>query len=352
MDNPKISVIISIYNGENDVHIMLDSLIAQSFEDIEYILIDNGSEDNTRAVCQSYADRDKRFRVEVIEKNIGYIRARNVGLTLAKGEYITFADADDFLSEDAYRIMYDAVSKSDADMLIAPYNLVYPKGEIVNKPTNLATGTYNKEKIEELLLPAFFGGGKDRVRIEGFMWRMLFRREIVEKTKNIFYEEAKPKEDQIFNQLHSINCERIEVIDYPVYNYIINENSVTAKITLAFDYKDVWNKNLFLFDKSTTNAKRTDVYEKLEKSICLNIYETVYTMVINTAKTVKFCDIKRVAKDFEKLFDCEYVKVMYKNLCGVKNSFVDKMIMSAVNKNKYRFMFVKIKVLQKLRGGH
>lgn len=352
MDNPKISVIISIYNGEKDVHIMLDSLIAQSFEDIEYILIDNGSEDNTRAVCQSYADRDKRFRVEVIQKNIGYIKARNVGLTLAKGEYITFADADDYVSEDAYKIMFEAVSKTDADMLIAPYNLVYPKGEIVNKPTNLATGTYNKEKIKEILLPAFFGGDKNRVRIEGFMWRMLFKREIVEKTNNIFYEEAKPKEDQIFNQLHSTNSQIIEVIDYPVYNYIINENSVTAKITSAFDYTDVWNKNLFLFDKSVLNANSANVYDKVENSICLNVYEAVYTMVINTAKSVKMSDVKRVAKDFEKLFDCEYVRVMHKNLLGIKNSFLDKIIMSAVGKNKYRFMFIKIKILQKLRGGH
>ena len=254
------------------------------------------------------------------------------------------------MSEDAYKIMYDSVSKADADMLIAPYNLVYPDGKIVNKPLNLAKGTYEKEKIEEILLPAFFGGNKDRVRIEGFMWRMLFRREIVDKTHNIFYEEAKPKEDQIFNQLHSINCEKIEVIDYPVYNYIINENSVTAKIISSFDYKDVWDKNLFLFDKSVLNADKANAYDKLENSICLNVYSTVYTMVINTVKSIKMSNIKRVAKEFEELFDCKYVKLMYRNLRGLRNSFIDKMILNAVEKNKYRFLFLKIKILQKLSG--
>ena len=351
MSSPKISVIISIYNGEKDVHIMLDSLIAQKFEDIEYILIDNGSTDGTRAVCQSYADRDKRFRVEVIEKNIGYIRARNVGLTLAKGEYITFADADDYVSEDAYEIMYKAVSENDADMCIGPYRLVYSDGKIVDKPTNLENGVYNENEIKEKLLPAFFGYDKNNVRIDGFMWRMLFKRSITEKTGNIFYEEAKPKEDQIFNQIHALNSSRIVVIDYPIYNYIVNDNSVTAKLTSSFDYKDTWEKNKFLFDKSFENAKNGGVVDVVENSIFANIYDTIYMVVINTCKSREFSQLKTASFDYKEMFNIDYIKKMCDVMSLTKTHFLDKIILKSIKTEKYGKMLRQIKLLQKIRGG-
>lgn len=351
MDNPKISVIVSIYNGEKDMHIMLDSLAAQPFKDIEYILIDNGSTDKTREICKRYCDNDSRFRIEIIEENIGYIGARNYGLKKAKGKYITFADADDFLSENAYGIMYEAVSKSDADMLIAPYNMVYPGGNVKLMPLKLQKGTYNKEKITEKLLPSIFGYNKNNIIIHGFMWRMLFRKSIVDDTQNIFYEEAKPKEDQLFNQVHTLNCNSIEIIDYPVYNYRINPESVTAKLITEFDYKDTWEKTVFLLNKSLENAKSYNMLGVVEYSIYANLYNAIYTICISTCKSVGFKKIKDTAKDFKTVLDPVIIDKMYKLLIDNISGTVNRFFIKSIKKQHYGLLLFSIKTMQKFRGG-
>ncbi|MGN1467424.1 MAG: glycosyltransferase family 2 protein [Ruminococcus sp.] len=351
MDNPKISVIISIYNGEKDMHIMLDSLAAQPFQDIEYILIDNGSTDRTREVCKRYSDNDSRFRIEVIEKNIGYIGARNYGLKKAKGEYITFADADDFLSENAYGIMYRAVSKSDADMLIAPYNIVYPDGNVKFMSLNFETGTYNKEKITKQILPSIFGYNKDHIIIHGFMWRMLFRKSIVDASNNTFYEEAKPKEDQLFNQVHTVNCNAIEIIDYPVYNYRINPASVTAKLVSDFNYEQTWKNSVFMVDKSVENAENAHIAELVEHSIYTNFYSSLYTIIINTCKSVGFKEIKNTAKRFNSLFEEKIIGKMYDTMKDDNLSFHNKFILKLVKRRKFSLLLFSIKAIQKVRGG-
>lgn len=351
MDNPKISVIISIYNGEKDLHIMLDSLSAQPFKDIEYILIDNGSTDKTRQVCQCYAEKDSRFRIEIIEKNIGYIAARNFGITKAKGKYITFADADDYLSENAYGIMYEAVSKADADMLIAPYNLVHPDGTIEFMPLNFESGTYNKARIKEQLLPSFFGYNRDNIIIHGFMWRMLFRRSVVDRTKNTFYEEAKPKEDQLFNQIHTVNCKTVEIIDYPVYNYIVNPASVTAKLASNFNYRDTWEKTVFLFNKSTENAQNYDVFQLVEYSIYSNLYYAIYTIFISTCKSIEFKNIGQTANDFKNMLDKTIIDRMYRLLIDNLPGIINRFVLKSVKKQRFGLLLFSIKTMQKIRGG-
>lgn len=344
MDNPKISVIISIYNGEKDLHIMLDSLAGQPFEDIEYILIDNGSTDNTRQVCQCYAEKDSRFRIEIIEQNIGYIAARNFGITKAKGKYITFADADDYLCENAYGIMYDAVSKADADMLIAPYNLVHSDGTIEFMPLNFESGTYNKARIKEQLLPSFFGYNRDNIIIHGFMWRMLFRRSVVDSTQNIFFEEAKPQEDQLFNQVHVLNCNSIEIIDYPVYNYVVNQDSVTAKLNTDYDYKDAWTKSLFVLNRSLENAKSAGVLQLVEYSVNKNLYNSIYAISISTSKSISFGDIGKVASDFKVMFDKSIIDSMYKLIDEHPTGIFDKLLKN----QRFGLLLFSIKAMQKI----
>lgn len=347
MKNPKISVIISIYNGEKDLHIMLDSLLAQEFQEIEYILIDNGSTDKTAEVCKTYLEKDSRFRLETIKDNIGYIKARNFALPLAKGEYITFADADDFVSENAYKTMYDAVIKQNADMCIAPYNLVDTQGNIKLKPLGIPAGTYDKTKVLEVV-KRIFGPGQNAPAINGFTWRMLYRRELIEKTNNTFFTEAKPKEDQIFNQVHALNCNCIEIIEYPVYNYIVNPDSVTAKLQSSFDYAYSIRRDLFLLDKSMENSKIYNVYDQVIQNIFSNLYEGIYFTLVNTSKAIRLSEVFRVSKELKQLLSVSAVFKMAEVLNPVKTARVDRMIIRSLKRNKYTLLLMIMTVSDKL----
>ena len=111
----KISVIIPVYNAERYIRFALDSLVGQTFKDWEAVVIDDGSNDGSAAICDEYAARDDRFRV-IHTENKGVSEARNLGIELAKGDYIGFLDSDDWLGENTYELLYDGILKYDADI--------------------------------------------------------------------------------------------------------------------------------------------------------------------------------------------------------------------------------------------
>lgn len=114
---PKLSIIIPTYNAEKFLSTSVDSILNQTFLDWELILVNDGSKDNTLALCQKYAEQD--LRIKVVDKdNEGAGPARNAGLEIATGKYITFIDADDWLDENAYQLLLDKAEKTDTDLLL------------------------------------------------------------------------------------------------------------------------------------------------------------------------------------------------------------------------------------------
>ena len=116
MSNPKISVIVPVYNVEDYLEDALDSIVNQTFNDIEVLMIDDGSTDNSRYIIEKYAlDYDNFYAFH--KENEGLPITRNYGLKFAKGEYVHFMDSDDFLINDAFQKMYDCASKYNSDVV-------------------------------------------------------------------------------------------------------------------------------------------------------------------------------------------------------------------------------------------
>ena len=105
-----ISIIVPVYNVEPYLNKCLDSIVNQTYKKLEIILIDDGSTDNSGLICDEYASKDNRIIV-VHQKNKGLSAARNVGLNIAKGDYIAFVDSDDFIEKDMYFTMYNVMNK-------------------------------------------------------------------------------------------------------------------------------------------------------------------------------------------------------------------------------------------------
>ena len=115
MNNPKVSVIVPVYNVEKLLQRCIDSILAQTFTDFELLLIDDGSKDKSGEICDEYAANDDRIIV-IHKDNGGVAEARNAGLRAARGELIGFVDADDWLAPEMYAILYDNMLKEDADI--------------------------------------------------------------------------------------------------------------------------------------------------------------------------------------------------------------------------------------------
>ena len=117
---PKISVIIPVYNIENEVTRCIDSVMNQSFRDLEIILVDDGSIDNSGSICDEYQQRDVRIRV-IHKENGGLSDARNVGMDAATGEYLAFVDGDDWIDVNMYKDMYEYMLEMKAEIAVCRY---------------------------------------------------------------------------------------------------------------------------------------------------------------------------------------------------------------------------------------
>ena len=115
MANPKISVILSAYNEEKFISKAIESVVNQTLKDIEIIIINDGSTDNTLDIINSYAEKDNRI-VVIDQENIGLGASRNKGMKIAQGEYVTFLDGDDWFTEEAFEIAYDEAKAKDTDI--------------------------------------------------------------------------------------------------------------------------------------------------------------------------------------------------------------------------------------------
>lgn len=181
---PKVSVIVAIYNAETTLHRCLDSLEAQTLQDLEYILIDDGSTDTSLAICRHYQAKDSRFRV-FNQENKGVSQARQYGLDLSQGEYVIYLDSDDYALPDAYASLYDKAQDKKADIVYSDFIKIRRNGLFRENPF------IPKCTLKKMM--------DDTIRNNrGFVWNHLFRKSILDKFKIRFPENMQFGEDQYF----------------------------------------------------------------------------------------------------------------------------------------------------------
>ena len=145
---PKVSVIVPVYNAERYLAQCVDSILAQTLQDMQVILVDDGSTDSSPAICDAYAGKDRR--VQVIHKVNGRAAsARNAGLRAAAGEYVAFVDADDWISPE----MYEAMLAEGADVCLCDYVRFRGSEEFPFSQPNVAQGFYDRAAMREQIFP-------------------------------------------------------------------------------------------------------------------------------------------------------------------------------------------------------
>lgn len=212
-----ISVIIPAYNIEKYLPRCLESILTQTYRDLEIVLVDDGSTDSTGAICDEYARRDSRIAV-IHKENGGVSSARNMGLDRAKGEYIAFVDGDDILHRDYFLVLLENAVKHNSDISVCRLEMVYGDGERrVN--CSLETGKLDKVKIIE----GFFFNENIKEIMYG-PYNKLFKSEVI---GNIRFKQYKYGEDLLFVFMVLERASSIYYDHYVGYSYVRRDGSAT-----------------------------------------------------------------------------------------------------------------------------
>lgn len=220
MNNPKISVIIPVYNAERYIRQCLDSVLAQDFAEFEVIIVDDGSTDSSFAVCQEYANNDVRIRL-FHKENAGPSSARNFALTRAEGEYILFMDSDDYWLDDSFLgRLYQIALENNLDIVRVELKQVDEKGDEIGNTSNLDARMDIAWKV--LSSGLFY---RDAIRGQNFLFLSLFKKTVVRSYK--FDENLKFCEDGDFYARVLLNNLRCMYVPLCFYAYRVNPSSIT-----------------------------------------------------------------------------------------------------------------------------
>lgn len=258
MENNKISIIVPVYKVEQYLERCVNSLINQTYKNIEIILVDDGSPDQCPKMCDYYASEDSRIKV-IHKKNGGLSDARNTGLRIATGEYIMYVDSDDYIEKNSCEKLVKAMIEN-VDLVVGAYNEIRNGRLIKKRHSNiLQNKVYN---AKEYVIASI-----DRDEWYAPAWLNLYNKSFL-INNDLFYKVGIYFEDmEMLPRLFLANP-KIAYVDYPFYNYVIRENSImtsncsSEKIKMTMDIYANWLK---LFSKVGDLQYRTYLYGILVK---------------------------------------------------------------------------------------
>lgn len=223
MKNELISVIVPIFNSEKYIDRCLESLLNQTYKNIEIILVDDGSIDDSVLICKKYANKYKNVILIELENNKGVSYARNVGIKKSNGNYIVFVDSDDKISKNTIEILYKEIQNDNFDIVFSNYAIVYSDGKMTENKND------NSIKYKNFL---------DFISYNNH-WGPVNKLIKKEQIKELFDENISIGEDVLFLNQNFKNC-KYKYIDNITYYYYMNDNS-------TMNTKSVTSKNISFF---------------------------------------------------------------------------------------------------------
>ena len=284
MNNALLSIIVPIYNKEDYLRQCLDSIINQSYTNFEVLLVNDGSTDSSGIICQEYSERDSRFRY-IEKKNGGVSSARNLGLELSEGAYITFIDSDDWIEFNYLEVLYNALRENNTDVAISSYKSYYLDG-------NFYLRVYSNQEEEFLRI-----GKRNRdVFLEEFpklgklnhdfhcIASKLFKRELLESQK--FDESINYGEDLYFFFNLYLKIQSIIYVKEATYIYRQHGTNITLNFTESLALQEIQIHEQIL--KSAENQGIASFYylEKLKYIVSLRIEQFPYSDAIKKYETI------------------------------------------------------------------
>lgn len=324
-----ISVIVPVYNVENKISKCLDCLVNQTYDNIEILLIDDGSIDNSRAICDKYAERDKRIRV-IHKQNGGVSSARNMGMDESSGKYLMFVDSDDYMEKNTCEVMINAIEKYGVDLIVSSYNTIY-NGSVMKHicPEKVYDSVEAlKNDFRLIYLDCFLNSP----------WNKLFKREYI---KNKFDENMKYFEDYYFVLDYMDNIKSLATIETPLYFYVEDTGNSLTKI-FGEDTFSVFPK---IYNRQKEFCHKYfgfDFDNELKSSLLYGFYNTAQKLVYSSnSKEYKINMIKKWFEDDTIKSEINENCLEILNSCGKQFSIAYKYIINRDEKKLYRMLRLK-----------
>jgi glycosyltransferase EpsH len=275
---PKVSIIVPVYNVYDYIDQCINSLINQTFEDIEIIIINDGSTDNVEIKLSEWQKKDERIKI-VNNENRGVSYSRNYGISLARGEFISFVDPDDWCDTTIINKLYSALNEENADYVFCDYYNVLPEGKIEESITAINLTKPTSLKQDKKLLYNMYVS----------IWNKMYRKSLILDNDILFDEKALKGSDLLFTAKVLTSCKKIVQVKECLYFYrkdrplsltdFTTNRALERKYSLETTIKYFIDKGIF-----------EEYYYELEKHMIGNVLwvidRSIGTTEVNTTKTI------------------------------------------------------------------
>lgn len=319
----EVSIIMPVYNAERYLDCILQDVLSQSVEDFEFIIIDDGSTDGSRKICEHYAEMDKRIRF-FAKENQGVSSARNFGIQKARGKYLKFIDSDDRLPDKSLELLLEAFRQEDnIDLVIGEYTV----------DCNFYTGDYRgvRNREEFMLhflkyLPSFY---------YGVVWNKLYKTAVIKENAIEFIPGLQFAEDMRFNCEYYKYCNKVFYVDESVYDYVRRGNSLTD-ISTKRGLDEQLESELERFEavRKLIASQENPQYEALLYDYLFNRLHMAFSGVFI------YCQKSEYRKIFRKMISSPHIVQLLEE-CTQKSSYtVNNMLAWGIKKRHYQGLYL------------
>lgn len=323
---PKVSIVVPIYNVEQYLCTCIDTLLAQTLQDIEIILVNDGATDKSPTICDTYASQDSRIIV-IHKENGGLSDARNAGIEVAQGEYIAFLDSDDWVESHFYQYLYELIQKTGADIAQCDYIEAYTENVKINFKEPIKESMYTGVEALSLLY------GKEYVKTV-VVWNKLYHRNLF---KHIRYPKGKVHEDEFTTYKVIHQAKQLVNSNVPMVYYRQREGSIMAQ---GFNEKrlhvlEAWKEKRDYFKQHELN----ELVKRTECNLCGTLkafYVQAQKSNLSNKKEILKCLKKGMRKDYIKFIKNPYVTSRGKitlTICLINGQVFCKMYSAYTDKN-------------------
>ena len=323
---PLITVAVTVYNIKDYLKRSIESVCNQTYHNLEILLVDDGSTDESGKICDDYAKKDKRIRV-IHKENGGPSEARNYAIEQAKGEYIAFVDGDDWIDLDMYENMYLALKKGEADLAVCSYKQV--SANHIEDPTTEEILYFEQDEALESFIRE-----EENVRIQNAAWNKLFKQELLKEQR---FPVGKLYEEIVFTTKLLHMAKRVVYLNQGYYNYVVDRVGSIMNVGV--------NRRIFT-DQIPLYYEKRKYLQSIDRKDLVDIHNYFFykrlLLHYQELKATKVEDYKKYCKQIVDIIreEKEYISDAFASTVGNKNEML-KMKLFQINPKVYE-IFIRV----------
>lgn len=337
----RVSITVPIYNAEKYLTECLDSIVNQTYKDIEVILVNDGSTDNSVKICESYCAKDKRIKL-INKENSGVMETRKIAYENCSGEYIYNVDSDDFIELDAIEKLVNALKESQADIICFGGYVFYGEDKSTKYPIdNYLVGAFEKEEIKNIVLKHSIGGIRNVKSIKNGVCLKIIKTSLVQNNIGYFNKAISMGEDMLISFACFCDANKVVILEEKFYYYRQSEIQSTKK----YKQKLILDEENLIERLLTVNA---DKNADCRNEILRHALETAKATIFNEVKFGKKNNV--VKAKIREIFDTNYYKEMMTNFNVKSYSKQEKVLMFLLKRKSVNLLVLLARMVKLIQG--